>query len=118
MDLTNPGFILFAAIAPLLIALIKQQAFSTQVNALIALACYVVVGILGAVTSGQALTLENAVGLIAVATVVGSAAYNLVWDNLGKVTTPTTTGLIDTTPSLDKRITNATSIFKPSPALG
>src|SRR5450756_596366 len=115
MDLTNPGFILFAAIAPLLIALIKQQAFSTQVNALIALACYVVVGILGAVTSGQALTLENAVGLIAVATVVGSAAYNLVWDNLGKVTT-VVGGLEGTTPSLDKRITNATSIFKPSPA--
>ncbi len=100
---TNPAFVVFAAIAPLLIALVKQRGFSRQVNALIALACYVLVGIGGAILGGQDLTLENAVALIATATVVGSAAYNLVWNNLG-------TGDDGEAPSLDTRLTDATSI--------
>ena len=101
--LTNPAFIMFAAISPLLIAFVKQSGFSSQVNALIALACYVVVGILGAVLSGDPLTLENAVALIATATVVGSAAYGLVWSNLMTD---------DEAPSLDERLTTVTSVFK------
>ena len=100
----NPALIIFAAISPLLIAFIKQSGFSPQANAVIALACYIVVGILGAVLSGEELTLENAVSLIAIVTVVGTAAYNLVWSNLMVGT--------DDSPSLDERLTTATSFVK------
>lgn len=102
--LTNPAFIIFAAISPLLIAFVKQSGFSRQVNALIALACYVVVGVLGVVLSGEPLTLENAVNLIATATVIGRVAYGLIWDNIGTST--------DSDVSLDERLTGATSIIK------
>jgi hypothetical protein len=105
MDPTvNPAFVIFAAVAPLLIAFVKQSGLSRQINALIALGCYVVVGILGALLSGEPITLENAVALIATATVVGSAAYNLVWSNLGTTT--------EDDLSLDDRLTMATSFIK------
>lgn len=103
--MTNPAFVMFAAISPLLIAFVKQSGFTRQVNAVIALACYIVVGVLGVVLSGEPLTLENAVGLIATATVVGSAAYNLVWNNLA-------TGEDGEQPSLDARLTAATSVVQ------
>lgn len=101
---TNSAFIIFAAISPLLISLVKQSGFSRQVNSLIALACYIVVGIVGALLSGQPLTIENAVELIATATVVGSAAYALVWSKIGQET--------EADLSLDDRLTAATSIVK------
>lgn len=105
MDVTqNPAIILFAALSPLLIAFVKQSGWSPQVNAVVALVCYVVVGILGAVLSGEELTLENAVQLIAIVTVVGTAAYNLIWSNLMVSH--------DEAPSLDERITAITSIVK------
>ena len=100
----NPAFIIFAAISPLLIAFVKQSGLSRQINALIALGCYIVVGILGALLSGTPLILENAVALIATATVVGSAAYNLVWSNIGTTT--------EDDLSLDDRLTMATSFIK------
>lgn len=98
----NPAYILFAAVAPLLIAFIKQKGFSKQVNALIALACYFVIGLLGVVLSGEALTLENAVNLIAIVTVVGTASYNLIWTNIGSSDTYQN--------GLDERLMKATSI--------
>jgi len=96
----NTAFIVFAAISPLLIAFIKQSGWSTQVNALIAFACYVIVGVAGMLLSGEELTIENAVQLIAVATVVGSAAYGLIWSNIGGET------------SVDERLTDVTSLVK------
>lgn len=98
----NPAYILFAAIAPLLIAFVKQKGFSKQVNALIALACYFVIGLLGVVLSGEPLTLENAVNLIAIVTVIGTAAYNLIWTNIGS------SDLYQN--GLDQRLTAKTSI--------
>ena len=111
---TNPAFIIFVAVSPLLIALVKQQGFSRQVNAMIAFACYVIIGIAGALFSGTALTMENAVGLVAIATVVGSAAYTLLWSNIG---VNTVTPVVPQPLSIDQTITNATSIVK-SPATG
>jgi len=102
--LTNPAYLLFAAVAPILIAFLKQDGFSNTVNALIAFVAYVVIGILGAIMSGTSLTLENLVPLITIATVVGTAAYSLIWNNLG-------TG-DGTSPSLDSRVTTATSVVK------
>jgi hypothetical protein len=102
--LTNPVYLAFAAIAPLLIALIKQAGFPQQANALIAFAAYILVGIGAAVVSGTPITLENVVPLITIATVVGTAAYNLVWSNLGKTTA--------TDPGLDAKLTAATSVVK------
>lgn len=101
--ITNPAFIMFAAISPLLIAFVKQSGWSTQVNSLIALGCYIVVGVVGVLLSGESLSIENAVSLIAIATVVGSSAYNLIWDNL--MSGPEA-------PSLDERLTAATSLVK------
>jgi hypothetical protein len=105
VDITvNPAFVIFTAISPLFIALVKQKGFAPQVNALIALGCYVVVGVAGVLLSGEPLTLENATGLITLATVIGTAAYQLVWNNLAVTNSDA--------PSLDTRLTNATSIFK------
>lgn len=100
----NPAFIIFSALMPLLIALVKQSGWSSSANALIALGAYIVVGALAAVMSGEPVTAENAVSLIATATVVGSAAYQLVWRNLGAG--PNGSG------SLDDRLTEATSIVR------
>jgi hypothetical protein len=97
---TNPAFIIFTGVSPLLIALVKQSGLPSQANAIIALACYIVIGILGVLLSGEPLTIENAVQLITTATVVGSAAYGLIWSNLG--------GDI----SIDERLTAATSFVK------
>jgi hypothetical protein len=101
---SNAAFIIFASISPGLIALVKQQGWSKQVNACVALACYALIGAAGALVSGQPLTLDNAVQLIATATVVGSASYNLIWRNLY----PSADGR-----TLDERITDATSFVKP-----
>ena len=102
--LTNPAFLVFAAILPLLIAVIKQAGFPQQVNAIIAFAAYIVVGIAAAVLSDTPLTLENIVPLITIVTVVGTAAYNLVWNNLGKS--------VPADPGLDAKLTSATSVVK------
>lgn len=105
MDATsNSAFIIFASISPLLISFVKQSGFSRQVNSIIALLCYAVVGIAGVLVSGQELTLENAVNLIATATVVGSASYALFWNNLGASE--------DGDLSVEERLTAATSIVK------
>lgn len=111
MDPTqNPALVIFAAVLPLLIALVKQSGFSRQVNAMIAFGCYIVVGIAGALLSGEPLTIENAVRLVTTVTVVGSAAYNLVWNNLGVTTS---SGDESNEPlSLDEQITEATSVVK------
>lgn len=101
---TNTAFVIFAAISPLLIAFIKQSGFSRQINALIALGCYIIIGVVGVLVSGEPLTIENAVNLIATATVVGSAAYGLIWNNIGATT--------DDSPSLDDRLTEATSVIQ------
>jgi len=100
--LANPAFLVFSAAAPLLIAFVKQSGFSNQVNALIAFACYIVVGIAGVFFSGEELTMENAVALIAVATTIGTVAYNLIWSNIGN-------GEV----SVDEKLTEITSIVKP-----
>lgn len=100
----NPAFIIFVAFSPLLISFLKQKGWSSQVNALIALVCYILVGLAGAVMSGEALTIENAVPLIAVTTLIGTAAYNLIWSNLG------VTG--DGAASIEDRLTSATSFIK------
>lgn len=102
---TNAAFMIFAAISPLLISFIKQKGFSSQVNALIALICYAVVGVVGAILGGEALTIENAVPLITFAGVIGTAAYNLFWRNLG-------TGPDGQSPSLEQQLTTATSFIK------
>jgi len=101
--LTNPAFLIFSALAPMLIALVKQSGLPTQANALIALAAYIVVGIAGAFMSGEEFTAENAVTFIAVATTVGTVAYNLLWKNLGPDDDP-----------LEERLNAATSVIKTS----
>jgi hypothetical protein len=100
--LTNPAFIVFTFLSPLLIAVIKQSGLSSSWNAVIAFACYIVIGVAGAILEGQALTIENIVPFIATATVVGTAAYNLIWANLSTM---------GGTP-VEERIEVATSVVK------
>ena len=97
---SNPAFLLFSFFSPLLISLLKQAGFSVQVNALIAQVTYIAIGIAAVLVSGEALTMENAVQFSLIATVVGGAAYNLIWSNIG--------GEV----SIDGRLTRATSIVK------
>lgn len=100
----NSAFIIFSAISPILIALIKQQGFSRSINAVIAFVCYVIVGLAGTLLSGAEMSMENIVQLITIATVVGAAAYNIVWNNL--------LAEDDGSRSFDQRLTAATSIIK------
>lgn len=100
----NTAFVIFSALSPILIAFVKQQGWSQQMNALVAFACYIVVGVAGVIMSGLPLTIENAVNLVTLATVIGSAAYRLIWDNLFVT--------YDGAPSLDDRLTEATSIVR------
>src|SRR5512141_2301453 len=108
MDPTvNPAFVIFAAISPMLIAFVEQSGWSRQTNALIALACYAIIGTVGALMSGLPFTLESVVDLIAVATVVGRAAYSMFWNVIGTDTQPVigrSEGIV-TGVSLDTRIT-------------
>jgi hypothetical protein len=107
----NPAYVAFAAIAPLLIALIKQEGFSTQVNAIIATLCYAIVGVAGALVTGATADPQHLVAFITTAAVVGTAAYNLIWSNIG--VTPTTQQGPDGKPlSIEKRIVRATSLIR------
>jgi hypothetical protein len=103
MDPTvNAGLVIFAAVLPLLIALVKQAHFSTQVNALIAFACYIIVGVAGAfIQYGTLPSPETLVEFIATVTVIGSTAYKLFWSNLGVTN--------ENTQSVEERLVNATS---------
>lgn len=100
---TNPLFLAFVAIAPLIIALVKQSGLSTSWNAVIALIGYVVIGVGGAVVSGTPLTVDGIVPFIAIAVVLGTAAYNLLWKNLGAGTAGG---------SIDHRIEATTSLIR------
>jgi hypothetical protein len=104
MDPTqNTALVIFAAVLPVLIALIKQSRFTAQANALIAFVIYVVVGLAGAfIATGGLPTAETAVDFIATVTVVGSVAYKLFWSNMGVTS--------DGAPSLEQRIQDSTSI--------
>jgi len=101
---TNAAFLLFASLTPIIVSLLKQSGLSSQWNALIALAVYVVVGVAGALAQGEALSVQNAVPFIAASVLVGTAAYNLFWSKIG--------GDNDGNGSIDDRITTATSIVK------
>jgi len=97
------AFIFFSTVvAPILIAVLKQTGWSSQVNSLIALAVYAVVGVAAAATAGLPLTLENVVPLITIGTISGRTAYSLFWTNFG-----------------EERLNAVTSIFKaPAPVEG
>ena len=97
---TNPVVLVFAALLPLLIAFVKQSGWSTSANAGIALACYVAVGVVGAIAVSGTPTLETIVPWVTTVTLVGKVAYDLFWSKLG--------GTGDA--SFDARLTAATSV--------
>ena len=101
--LTNPALLIFSALLPIIITLVKQSGLPTQFNAIIAFVAYIVVGIIGAIMSGEALTAENTVAFITVVTTVGTVAYTLVWKNLGPDDDP-----------LEERLNAATSFIRSS----
>jgi hypothetical protein len=99
----NPALVIFAAVLPILIALIKQAGWTSQTNAIVAFACYIVVGVAGALMSGAPVTLETAVQFITTVTLVGSTAYKLFWSNFGVTA--------DGAKSVEERVLNATSFI-------
>jgi hypothetical protein len=85
-DVTQLGlWPIIAFFIPLLVSLVKQAGFTKQVNATIALVVYVVAGIAYVViTAGpEGYTVDAIIASITTATIVGTAAYNLFWSNLG-----------------------------------
>lgn len=99
---TNPAILILATILPVLISVIQQAHFSSQVNAIIAVVVYIVVGVLGAILTGVTPTLENIIPFVTTVGVVGTVAYNLFWDNLGRTS--------ETAPSVADRIQSATTV--------
>lgn len=97
-------YIAFLFLSPPLIALIKQAGFTSSVNAIIAQLAYIVIGIAAAIWSGIPVNVENALPLIATATVVGRAAYSMIWSQIG--------GDGEGNGSVDDSITATTSIVK------
>jgi hypothetical protein len=107
MDITTLGlWPIIAFFIPILVSLVKQAGFSTQVNATIALVVYVVAGVAYVVvTAGpDGFTADSVIGAVTVATLVGTAAYNLFWSNLGKSTSDST--------NLEESLTQATSFIR------
>lgn len=68
-----------AVLVPLVVGLLKQARLPDVYNALIAIAVYVVAGLVAVPVSGQALTIDNIVPAIATFTAVGTIAYQLFW---------------------------------------
>ena len=72
-----------AIFVPLLVSVLKRESFSQTVNALIAVAIYVIVGVVSVLVSGQTLTLENIEPAIVIFVAGGTLAYQLFWKNWG-----------------------------------
>jgi hypothetical protein len=72
-----------AIFVPLLVAVLKRDGFSQTVNSLIAIAVYVVVGVLSVLVSGQALDVNNIMPAVAIFVAGGTIAYQLFWKNWG-----------------------------------
>jgi hypothetical protein len=106
-DVTQLGiWPIIAFFIPLLVSLVKQAGFTRQVNSIIALVVYVVAGIAYVVvTAGpEGWTPDAIIASVTVATLVGTAAYNMFWSNLGTATEDDT--------SLESRLMTATSFIK------
>jgi len=99
------AFLLIALILPVVIALVKQSGFSTQVNSIIALIVYAAFAAVGILVSGIELKYENLVPLAIAAALAGRLAYGMFWSKIGA--SP------DGTNGLDARITAKTSVIKP-----
>jgi hypothetical protein len=72
-----------AIFVPLLVSVLKRDGFSNTVNAMIAVAVYVVVGALSVLVAGQAFTLDNVAPAVAIFVSGGTIAYELFWKNWG-----------------------------------
>ncbi len=75
---------IIAFFVPLLIALLKQVGFPNAYNAIIAVAVYVLFGVLGVAVSGKPIDVNNLVPTITLFTTVGTTAYVAFWRNLGE----------------------------------
>ena len=72
-----------AVFVPLLVAILKRENFSATVNAIIAIAVYVVIGVLSVLVAGQAFTLDNVTPAVTIFVTGGTIAYQLFWKNWG-----------------------------------
>lgn len=98
------AFLLIALILPVIIALVKQSGFSSQVNSLIALAVYAIFAVVGVLVSNVPLTYENIVPLAIVAALAGRLAYSMFWSQVGADDNGDN--------SIDERLTLKTSLVK------
>lgn len=98
------AFLLATLFLPLLVSVLKQTGFSTQVNAIVALVVYVAFAVAGALLSGVDLTAANLTPLIVAAIVAGRAAYSMFWSLIG--------GDDEGNGSIDDRLTARTSVVR------
>jgi hypothetical protein len=96
---------LVALFIPLLIAVVKQSGFPATVNGLIAMAVYIITGVIAVAVSGQTIDLQNILPAIGIFTTGGSVAYLAFWKNLGEPKLVAKTSIIraNGAPSLTKR---------------
>lgn len=74
-----------ALLVPVLVSFIKQEHFPDQVNAIIALAVYALVGVAAVLVTGQTFDMNNIVPTVTLFTVEGTVAYQLFWKTLENV---------------------------------
>jgi hypothetical protein len=98
------AFLIAALLMPLLISVVKQSGFSSQVNSIIALVVYAVFAVVGVLVANIPLTYENLVPLVIAAAVAGRLAYSMFWSQVGSDASGNG--------SIDQRLTEATSLVK------
>jgi predicted Na+-dependent transporter len=80
---------ILGVILPVFIGFIKQEHFPNAWNALIAIAVYVIVGVVAVAFSGDSFNLSNILPSVGTFTAAGTLAYQLFWKNFeGATSTP------------------------------
>ena len=80
MDLNSQQWQAFIAVfVPLLVGFLKRASLPNVANAAIAIAVYVVAGLVAVLASGQPFNLSDITGSVAIFVSVGTVAYTAFW---------------------------------------
>lgn len=85
--------IIIGLLLPVLIRFAKRAHFDPAVNGLIAVAVYLVVGVVSPFVAGQPITADNLVIDIGIVLTAGTAGYTAFWKNLEDPSTTVATPL-------------------------
>jgi hypothetical protein len=73
---------LVALLIPIIVGVVKKDAFSNLANSVIAIVIYILAGIAWVIFSGQTIDMQNLVPTITQFVTEGTAAYVLFWKTL------------------------------------